>query len=83
MKLYERRRGRDRFVGKDDTMSGSAAGYFSIKGRLTRGTYYVKVRRQVLQRAGPLPRLHLEEDPRSLGPAPPGASRPFCTLARS
>ena len=47
VRVFESRKGRDRYVGRDYTMSGSADGYFSVAGRMPKGTYYVRVRRKV------------------------------------
>jgi hypothetical protein len=47
VKLYRARKGRDRFVGRDFTLSGSAEGFFYIDARISRGRYYLVAPRVV------------------------------------
>jgi len=46
-RLYERRRGRDRVVGRGYTGSSSTQGYFHVSGRIGPGVYYVRVAGEV------------------------------------
>jgi uncharacterized delta-60 repeat protein len=51
VRLYERRRGKDRFVGRGYTGASSTRGYFHVGGWITHGTYYVSVRGKFLDDA--------------------------------